>query len=102
LFTPHCLIHAILHEEDCELLIKSKKNPVRLSHALRILLFLISSLAISLKPIRGFTTMRYINRLFTYLLIYLLTYLKAWPWGLRPWPWPYVFGLDYITGNVIW
>jgi len=24
--------------------------------------------------IRGFTTMRYINRLFTYLLIYLLTY----------------------------
>jgi len=24
LFTPHCLIHAILHEEDCELLIKSK------------------------------------------------------------------------------
>ena len=26
LFTPHCLIHAILHEEDCELLIKSKSN----------------------------------------------------------------------------
>jgi len=24
LFTPHCLIHVILHEEDCELLIKSK------------------------------------------------------------------------------
>jgi len=26
LFTPHCLIHAILHEEDCELLIKSIKS----------------------------------------------------------------------------
>jgi len=24
LFTPNCLIHTILHVEDCELLIKSK------------------------------------------------------------------------------
>ena len=31
LFTPHCLIHAILHEEDCELLIKSKKSKISLS-----------------------------------------------------------------------
>jgi len=28
LFTPHCLIHAILHEEDCELHIKSKNHAV--------------------------------------------------------------------------
>ena len=30
LFTPHCLIHAILHEEDCGLFIKSKikKAPI--------------------------------------------------------------------------
>jgi len=26
LFTPHCLIYAILHEEDCELLIKSNQR----------------------------------------------------------------------------
>jgi len=38
-----------------------------------------------LQRIRAFTTVRYINRLFTYLLTYLLTYFDLdWDWD---WDW---------------